>query len=452
MNNLSHPAMIEASRLTNAGRLMEATALLQRMLNGGGTADAPSTTADAPDARPWRASDVISIVPETGEAADPKPSPKSSARAGSAFKANVGGSFAARAQTAGQGAMPEALRGFLDELNQGGGLPNPLHQGSLLEQLQQGGLPNLDGLLKQAPGHTPVIVPDGAQFLERSFSNQAGSRAYKLYVPSGYHGQPLPLVVMLHGCTQSPDDFAVGTKMNALAEEHACFVAYPAQAQSANHGKCWNWFKPGDQQREQGEPSLIAGITRQIMGEYAIDPERVYVAGLSAGGAAAAVMGATYPDLYAAIGVHSGLACGAAHDMPSAFAAMRQGGAGNVRRSGKVQGGERAVPTIVFHGDQDGTVSPVNGDQVIAQAKAAVADGLRVKTEHGRAPGGHAYSRTLHADPSGQALLEQWVVHGAGHAWFGGSPAGSYTDPQGPDASREMMRSFLDHSRPTTAG
>jgi poly(hydroxyalkanoate) depolymerase family esterase len=242
--------------------------------------------------------------------------------------------------------------------------------------------------------------------------------------------------------------------MNALAEEHTCLVAYPAQAASANASKCWNWFNPGHQQRGQGEPSLIAGITRQVMRDYSVDPQRVYVAGLSAGAAAAVIMGITYPDLYAAIGAHSGLACGAASDLRSAFAVMRQGAGAAVHRSGSAPGDgkyRRVVPMIVFHGDEDTTVHPRNGDQIIAQARAKTTADPQTRMQHGRVLGGHAYSRTLHADASGQAVLEQWVIHGAGHAWSGGSPAGSYTDPHGPDAAREMLRFFLDHPHPTAA-
>jgi poly(hydroxyalkanoate) depolymerase family esterase len=184
----------------------------------------------------------------------------------------------------------------------------------------------LGGLAGNRSPEVKTPLPDGARFEEHVYANDAGSRRYKLFVPSRYCGEPLPLIVMLHGCTQSPDDFAAGTRMNELAEEQTFLVAYPAQSPSANSSKCWNWFNGGDQLRDTGEPSLIAGITRQIMGDFAVNPTRVYIAGLSAGGAAAAIMGSAYPDLYAAIGVHSGLACGAAKDLPSAFSSMRQGG------------------------------------------------------------------------------------------------------------------------------
>jgi poly(hydroxyalkanoate) depolymerase family esterase len=278
-----------------------------------------------------------------------------------------------------------------------------------------------------------VPVPDGAQFEERNYSNEAGGRIYKLYVPSGYGDHPVPLVVMLHGCTQSPDDFALGTRMNELAEKNTFLVAYPAQSRSANVSKCWNWFNEGHQQRDQGEPSLIAGITREILADFSVEAGRVYIAGLSAGGAAAAIMGSTYPDLFAAVGVHSGLACGAAANTLSAFAAMRGGGTVGLKKSN--------VATIVFHGDRDTTVNPVNGDQVFAQAK--VTADLQTTVSRGAAPGGIRYTRTVRADENGRPMLEQWILHGAGHAWSGGSSAGSYTEPRGPDASREMVRFFL---------
>jgi poly(hydroxyalkanoate) depolymerase family esterase len=248
------------------------------------------------------------------------------------------------------------------------------------------------------------------------------------------------LVVMLHGCTQSPDDFAAGTRMNQLAEEQNFLVAYPAQDPAANASKCWNWFRPGDQQRDRGEPSLIAGITREVMLSFPVQPGRVYAAGLSAGGAAAAIMGSAYPDLYAAIGVHSGLACGAATDVQTALAAMRRGSQTETKLH---SGSEPAVPAIVFHGDGDTTVNPINGDQVIAQLKGAAK--LRTTVTRGEIRG-VSYIRRVQTEECGRAVLEQWVLLGAGHAWSGGSTEGSYTEPRGPEASREMIRFFLQHS------
>ena len=277
------------------------------------------------------------------------------------------------------------------------------------------------------------------RFEERMFANPAGARTYKLFVPSTFNGNALPLVVMLHGCDQTPDDFAAGTQMNAMAEEQNFLVAYPAQAQSANFSKCWNWHNAAEQRRDFGEPSLIAGITRQIMEEFPIQTGCVYVAGLSAGGAAAAVMGSVYPDLYAAVGVHSGLACGAASDMGSAFFAMMLG------RAPPRGGAGPALPTIVFHGDRDTTVHPANGGYVIDQSKAGSV--LQTTISQGRGSGGMDYTCTVQSDESGHAMLEHWELHGAGHAWSGGSPAGSYTEPRGPDATREMMRFFLSHPR-----
>lgn len=286
---------------------------------------------------------------------------------------------------------------------------------------------------------TPAApLPDGARFEARTFTGPVGSRNYKVYVPSGYTGQSLPVVVMLHGCTQNPDDFARGTRMNNVAEEQTFLVVYPEQPRSANMQRCWNWYEPGDQQREGGEPALIAGIVRQVIAEFSGDASRVYAAGLSAGGAAAAILASTHPDLFAAVGVHSGLACGAARDMPSAFAAMRGAGAG-------ASGGTRhGVPTIVFHGDGDKTVSVVNGDRVAAQGPSG--PDLAQAVSQGQTPDGVAYTRTVRQDASGRAVLEHWVLHGTGHAWSGGDPAGSFTDARGPDASREMVRFFLSHA------
>ena len=298
------------------------------------------------------------------------------------------------------------------------------------------GLPHLQLSLPkpQMPGlRTPQapapILPRGAAFLAGRYSNTAGTRPYRLYVPSR-RAVPSPLLVMLHGCTQTPEDFAAGTRMNSLAEAAGALVLYPAQVASANQQRCWNWFNPADQQREAGEPAVIAGMVRHVLTEHGGDPARVFVAGLSAGGALAAIMARAYPDLFVAVGVHSGLACGAASDVASAFAAMRQGKAGS---------GQLAVRCIVFHGDADHTVNLRNAAAVASQAGATG----QADVTQGQVPGGLAYTRTRQHGAGGKPV-EQWVVHGAGHAWSGGSADGSYTEPRGPDASREMLRFFLE--------
>lgn len=278
------------------------------------------------------------------------------------------------------------------------------------------------------------------KFIDGSHATPAGSRDYKLYIPGSYAGEagkPVPLLVMLHGCTQDPEDFANGTGMNELAEETPFLVLYPAQSKTANPSRCWNWFNAVDQQRDGGEPSIIAGMTRAVMDTYAVDPAQVYVAGLSAGGAMATIMGTLYPDLYAAVGVHSGLPFASAQDLPSALAAMK----GEFRRAAmEAQVPGRALPVIVFHGDQDTTVHPSNGAELIAQGARQLA--RQPAVEPGRVPDGHAYTRTLHHRDDGAVHAEHWLIHGAGHAWSGGRARGSYTDGRGPDASREMLRFF----------
>lgn len=273
----------------------------------------------------------------------------------------------------------------------------------------------------------PASLPGGGRFLAGTYANSAGTRTYKTYLPAR-PVQGLPVVVMLHGCKQHPDDFAAGTRMNALADELGFVVVYPAQSAQANLSGCWNWFQEPHQRRDAGEPSLIAGITREVIGRYQLDARRAYVAGLSAGGAMAAIMGNTYPELYAAIGIHSGLAYGAARDLPSAFAAMK-------RKSRTRSGAPHDMPMIVFHGDRDTTVHPSNGEHAIP--------GTLERVEKGHA-NGRPYTRTLHLNAEGETVLEHWLVHGAGHAWSGGSASGSFADPRGPDASSEMLRFFRE--------
>jgi len=400
MGLLSKIGMMEATRLTREGKLPEAMLALRKMLIGGDSAVQSGTVRDT---------HVIDRLPPSHQTGSSWTALPSGENTPSVSKRKISLPLA------------EKFKGFVEGLPERG-FPDWLGRGESAVETR-----------------TPSHLDKGATFEDHSFTNAAGTRTYKLYVPSSYDGRALPLVVMLHGCTQSPDDFATGTRMNEIAEEQNFIVAYPAQSKTANSSKCWNWFNPADQQRGQGEASLIAGITTQIMGMFSIDEKRVYVAGLSAGGAAAAIMGNTYPELYAAIGVHSGLPCGAATDVASAFAAMKRGAKAlktALRADGKI------VPAIVFHGDADTTVDPVNGDDIIVQSKRGLT--LQTTVSHGQSAKGMKYTRSIETTPDGQPVLELWRLHGAGHAWSGGSPAGSFTHPAGPDASREMIRFFLN--------
>jgi poly(hydroxyalkanoate) depolymerase family esterase len=283
------------------------------------------------------------------------------------------------------------------------------------------------------------------RWLDGSYANRAGEREYRLYVPSGYSaGQPAALLTMLHGGTQNADDFAAGTRMNELAERHTFLVVYPEQSASANPMRYWNWFQQAHQCRGSGEPSLIAGLTRHIIAEYALEAASAYVAGFSAGGAMAAVMAACYPDVYAAVGVHSGLAYGVASDVASAFRAMKQGAPANTRRA------TAALPLIVFHGDGDPTVDHCNADCLVEQSVRAAGERAptRPLTTKEQVPGGRQYTRSVFSGRDGRPVVEQWTVQGGGHAWAGGSPVGSYTDPLGPDASAALVGFFQQHAQP----
>lgn len=390
MNARQMAAMAEATRLTRQGRLVEATALIQQTLAS------PAVTGQVPDAPP---------AEETSATPDRHPAPPPALRAGQETQ------------------------------------PGRIHPGWMTRRAAPSR--GAQALRRTHRPAVPAVKPSAGRFDALSYSNAAGTRAYRLYVPAGHAGGPMPLVVMLHGGTQDAATFAAATGMNDLAGRQGLLVAYPEQSPSANAGRYWNWFIPGHQRRGAGEPSLIAGITRQVTDRYGADATRVYVAGFSAGGAMAAVMAAVYPDLYAAAGVHSGLPYAAAGDVASAFAAMKQGPPGPDRPPA------RPLPLIVFHGDRDAIVAPANAAGLIDHALAAASPDRRPGTPAavttGQVPGGHAYTRTCYQDPAGAALAERWTIHHGGHAWSGGTPHGSYTDPRGPDASAEFIRFFGEH-------
>ena len=298
----------------------------------------------------------------------------------------------------------------------------------------------------------PWTLPSASgQFLSQRYAGPSGSRNYKLYVPSGAHTTALPLIVMLHGCTQGPDDFAIGTRANRWAEDRRCFVVYPEQIQRANSHRCWNWFRPLDQQAGLGEPSIIAGIVRQVIAAHPIDAQRVYVAGLSAGGAMAAIMAREYPDLFSAVGVHSGLPAGAAQDVTSALSVMKTGEASLASVVGAVTVAHRAVPLIALHGDADQTVSPANSERLVQNAiethRLLNPDSLLQQVQHTMhaTVDSHAVQRTRYMASNGVSVIEHWLIRGAGHAWSGGDSAGSFANARGPDATAAMLDFFAQH-------
>lgn len=302
-----------------------------------------------------------------------------------------------------------------------------------------------------APARKGTPQPAPATFKSDVFTRAGTTWPYRLYVPSGSADEPLPLIVLLHGCTQTATDFALGTEMNQLAEERKCLVLYPEQIQRANSSRCWNWFEPGNQKRGSGEPGMIAALVKLVMSSHKVDPSRIYVTGLSAGGAMAAVMAGLYPDVFAAVGVHSGLPCGAAHDIPSAFTAMRSGNPPQPAGRAKAL---HAMPTIVFHGTADKTVHPDNGENIVAAAvKAAAQGGVTLARDETRHDGSGARTARLtrYTVPDGTPWVEHWEVASGPHGWSGGNTSGSYTDPTGPSASAAMLDFFLRHRLPSAS-
>jgi poly(hydroxyalkanoate) depolymerase family esterase len=368
-------AMREAAELTRASKLAEATRVIQDALAGRSSVGStlPGTATPDPGGPTETPRRIDQAAPQV------EPAPRGGERAQSAHSAEPHAS----------GRLGPRLRRSL------GDVVRTLRQ-ARLRGLAPGPLPGV------APRATPRL-PEGAQFLTRSFTGRAGSRVYKLYLPRGRPARGLPLLVMLHGCTQDPDDFAIGSRMNSVAEEFGFLVAYPGQPRTANPSSCWNWFAPKDQQRGAGEPSLIAGLTTDIVAQYQLDPDRIFVAGLSAGGAMATVMGATYPDVYAAVGVHSGLAYGAATDVVSAFAAMRGDAVPGSRADAGSAGQATRVRAIVLHGDADVTVHPANAARIVEACDRRDGDVREVRSGMS---GGRAYTRTTIRSQGGPPRTE----------------------------------------------
>jgi len=448
---MSLSEIFKATQLTKAGSLMEATRVIQRALGLAKTAanaQPPSPAAGpGPSApRPATSEEAVTDVPfrETM-----RPSPANEP----AFKEQVEERAPARP-------APEFNAELKEKADPSAPVQSPVRRDEpdVRKVDAPAGPPGTDALVPR---------PRQARFSALSFRSGSSSHAYRLYVPGsdgtgetaqGAAGSALlPLVVLLHGCKQDAADFAVGTGMNELAETRKCLVLYPEQSANANSMRCWNWFDAAHQSRDSGEPRVLAALIRQVIQTHGADPSRVYIAGLSAGGAMAAIMAGLYPEMFAAVGVHSGLPPGAANGVVSAFSAMRRGARKTATAGGSATDDNEAaffMPTIVFHGSADTTVNPDNGDQITEAALAALGaagiDVIRVEQSEDSpctSSGRRDTTRTIYRAAGGKPYVEHWAIGSGPHAWSGGDAAGSFTDPHGPSASQAMVEFFLQHSR-----
>ena len=301
---------------------------------------------------------------------------------------------------------------------------------------------------RKSKGAPDALAPGSV--VARRFRSAHGARTYRLYVPNtpSVAGTRPPLIVMLHGCAQDAERFATITRMTDRGEADGCWVLFPEQSARANRTRCWNWFEPEHQRRGEGEPAILAGMVRSIVRRHHLDARRVYVAGLSAGGAMAVILARTYPDLFAGVGVCAGMPYAAARTPTTALMAMRGGHrlAIDAEEAAGVAAG--CVRTIVFQGDCDRTVVPRNADTIVAAALSAF--GPTTTEDDVGSSGGRAFRRVRHRTDEGIVAVERWTIHGAGHGWIGGAPA-AYSDPLGPDAARALLQFFLSSPEHATA-
>jgi len=300
-----------------------------------------------------------------------------------------------------------------------------------------------------------------SEVVRGEYTSSEGTRPWRLFVPSrATNAMPSMLLVMLHGCTQSANDFAAGSRMDVVAEEQGYFVLYPEQLAKANARSCWNWFDAAHQMHGHGEPSLIAGMVNEIARKYAIDAARVHLVGVSAGAAMATLTAVAYPQQFATLTSASGIGWRAATDVVRALTVMQKGGGDGLPTSqmmiAAMGSTARAVPTLVLHGGRDAVVNAKNADDLATQW-VGVHDALRARNGEPalladaaaatRSDNGYTVNERSWRDSKGSARVTLIRIEDLGHAWSGGSTVGTFTDAKGPDASRLIAAFCAAHAR-----